>query len=427
MRSCPSWFGPPSTASTPQIGANSADRAGAPNPRNGNDVATHGWEPVTGEHAWLLAVGTMAVSIVLSVALFLTKVIRWRLARARAQRRALYIGALGEMLARGVQTDDVRRWAKDPVFIEVVVEYMQTVAGDERDRLERIVGLGDIRPRLASRLLSANPGTRLGAASSLAVLADRTVGWVLLIALRDRLPEVRIQAASGLSSIKSVVAIPRLIDLLENDDAWVSARIADQLVHYGSEAVPHLLDAVRRGATTGALKPATVQLITRVLGLVGDLRACPVLRPLLDHTVPEIRIAAASALGSAGTVDAVKPLIRSLRDPDWRVRARAAAALGTFSAPASVRPLFIALDDGSWWVRQNAAEALTEIPGGREALVDAISYGSAGAREASITQLGLSGSIRAARDRLERGEADPLEQRLISLIDRIGQKVRHAS
>jgi HEAT repeat protein len=253
------------------------------------------------------------------------------------------------------------------------------------------------------------------------------VEWVLLIALRDTLPEVRIQAASGLSAIKAVAAIPRMIDLLQHDDPWVSARIADQLVQYGPEAVPLLLDALRRGTSTGHLDSDAVQLVTRVLGLIGDLRACPVLRPLLDHTIPEIRITAASALGSAGTVEAVKPLIRSLRDPDWRVRARSAAALATFSDPSSVKPLFGALDDDSWWVRQNTAEALTEIPGGHQALVEAIAHGSDGAREAAVTQLGLSGAIRSARDRVEKGDADPLERRLVSLIDRIDQRVRHAS
>ena len=119
--------------------------------------------------------------------------------------------------------------------------------------------------------------------------------------------------------------------------------------------------------------------------------------------------------------------MRSLRDPDWRVRARSAAALATFSDPSSVRPLALALDDVSWWVRQNAAEALTEIPGGQEALVEAIAQGSDDAREVAITQLGLSGAIRTARDRLARGEADPLERRLVALIDRVGQRVSAAS
>ena len=380
-----------------------------------------------GEQARLLALTTVAVAIVMSFALFVTKVIRWRLARARAHRRATYIGAIGEMIARGVRSDDVRTWGEDPVFVEVVVEYIQTVAGDERDQLEQIISTSDLRARLASQMLSASPNTRLKAAAALSVMANRSVEWVLLLGLRDALPEIRIQAASGLSSIRAMSAVPRLIELLEHDDPWVSARVADQLVQYGPEAVPLLLDAVRRGTSEGALAPTTVQLVSRVLGLIGDLRACSVLRPLLLHAVSEIRIAAASALGSAGTPEAVGPLVRALKDRDWRVRARASASLATFSDPKSVGPLTSALNDESWWVRQNAAESLTEIPGGDTALVRAIADGSDGAREAAITQLGLSGTIRAAREKVELGVATPLQSRLVDLVDRMGHLIEQAS
>jgi HEAT repeat protein len=248
-------------------------------------------------------------------------------------------------------------------------------------------------------------------------MTDRTVEWVLLAALRDVLPEVRIQAASGLSSIRSIAAVPRLIDVLRHDEPWVSARVADQLVRYGPDAVPLLLQALRHGTEDGPLDSASMQLVSRVLGLIGDLRACSVLRERLRDPIPEVRIAAASALGSSGTISAVPDLLDSLRDDDWRVRARAASSLATFSHPDSLRPLADAVEDESWWVRQNAAEALTEIPGGFAALVDVIESGSEPAREAAVTHLGLSGAIRSARDRTERGDNEPWERRLIELVD----------
>jgi HEAT repeat protein len=240
---------------------------------------------------------------------------------------------------------------------------------------------------------------------------------VLLAGLRDVLPEVRIQAASGLASIRSTLAIPRLIDILQRDEPWVAARIADQLVHYGSDAVPHLIDALRRGTDEGPLRTSAMQLVSRVLGLIGDMRACPVLRERLLDPEPEVRIAAASALGSAGTMSAVTPLLDALNDPDWRVRARAASSLATFSHPVALKPLAASLEDASWWVRQNAAEALTEIPGGFAALVNVIESGSAPAREAAVTHLGLSGAIRAARARVAEEANEPWERRLVDLVD----------
>ncbi len=378
-----------------------------------------------GEQATLLVAATALAAAALSCALFVVKVVRWRRGRARALRRAQYIGALGEMIARGVHADDVHLWARDPTFVEVVVEYLLVVAGGERERLEEIIRLADLRARLSAGMLSPYPSVRLRSAAALSVMADQTVEWALRHGLRDVLPEVRIQAASGLAAIGATSAIPSLLELLESDEPWVSARIADQLVRFGPVAVPLLLDGLRRGTDNGALSSATVQMVSRVLGLIGDLRACPVLRPMLASTVPEVRIAAASALGSAGTPEAVPALMKSLHDPDWRVRARAAASLAMFSDPASVQPLSIALRDESWWVRQNAAEALTEIPGGTEALIDAISGHHQGAREAAVGQLGLSGAIRAARDRVDRGVADPLDARLVRLVDVL--EVRRAS
>lgn len=391
------------------------------------DAATHGRDFVTAEHARLLALGTAATTAVLSLALFTIKVIRWRRAHRRAMRRALYIGAIGEMIARGVKADDIEVWADDWTFVEVIVEYIQVVGGDERERLEEIIRLADLRPRLADRMITRSSSRRLRAAAALEVMADRSIEWVLLRGLRDPLPEIRIQCASGLSSIGAMSAIPGLIGLLERDEPWVAARVADQLVQYGPEAVPLLIDTLRRGTADGGLEPSTTQLVVRVLGIIGDLRSCPMLRHLLTHPVPDIRLAAASALGRAGTMDAVEPLILALEDPDWRVKARSAAALATFSDPGAVEPLARALDEDSWWVRQNAAEALREMPGGLEALVDAIETGTERAREASVVQLGLSGTIRAARDREERQEATPIETRLVGLLDGLIASERRAS
>jgi HEAT repeat protein len=362
---------------------------------------------------------TAATAAVLAVALLTVKLVHWRLQRSAAVRRAHYVGAVGEILARGLRPAGASAWAEDPIFQEVLLEYVDLVAGAERARLEDLVEELDLRTVLVRRLRRSRLlGKRLDAASRLAVLATPGLEPILLETLADRSPDVRGEAARGLARLRSERALPVLIDLLTGERPWDAARIADRLVEYGPVAVPALSARLRSQLEEASPPVEAARLVVRVLGLIGDLSACPALLPLLHHPHPELRIAAASALGRAGTLDAVDPLLAALGDPDWRVRARAAASLATFSDPRSVEPLGRALSDPGWWVRQNAAESLTELPGGLERLVAAVEGPDRFAADAALLQLGLKGAVRAARTRAEQGHPTELDVRLLGALDR---------
>ncbi len=87
----------------------------------------------------------------------------------------------------------------------------------------------------------------------------------------------------------------------------------------------------------------------------------------LDADVPELRMAAANALGRIDQSDAVGKLADCFDDPDPRVRARAARACGKIGDPRAASALEGLLTDGSADVRREAAEALGSI-GNRQAL-----------------------------------------------------------
>ncbi len=87
----------------------------------------------------------------------------------------------------------------------------------------------------------------------------------------------------------------------------------------------------------------------------------------LDAGVPELRMAAANALGELEESDAVPKLTDRFNDSDPRVRARAARACGNIGDPRATDPLEGLLSDQYAGVRREAAEALGRI-GNRQAL-----------------------------------------------------------
>jgi HEAT repeat protein len=126
---------------------------------------------------------------------------------------------------------------------------------------------------------------------------------------------------------------------------------------------------------------------SRVLGLIGDLEAEPLLIRLTSSAQMEWRLAAVSALGRVGTDAARGAMLGALADGAWEVRARAVrslAALADETVGSSVAEL---LTDPEWWVRQNAAETLAEIPGGVAHLLAALDSPDKFAADSALNQL----------------------------------------
>ena len=365
-----------------------------------------------------LAMGTAVLSVALSVVLFVVKLHHWRRARILGVRRAQYIAAVGEIVARGIDQGFERGWAQDPLFHDVLLQYVDVVAGDEREQLERLISAIDLRYRLVIQLKSSRrTSQRMAAAGYLAVIASPEIEWALIEALESPNAEIRIQAAGGLAKIKSEAAIPQLVHMLLTDTPWVAARIADQLVAYGPVAVPYLMENVRDEYRGHLVDPRILAAAVRILGMIGDLKAAPAIEPLLEHPDREVRVAAAAALGSAGTGHSIPPLLSVLEDSEWEVRASAASALAAFSDASATEPVAKLLTDRSWWVRQNAAAALMELLGGLDALIAALEGDDAYGRDAALQQLGLNGQIRAARTAVSDGVATEQQLRLVAAVD----------
>lgn len=170
-------------------------------------------------------------------------------------------------------------------------------------------------------------------------------------------PEVRKRAAGILGRLgdhddrRDIVSA--LVQAAQADEAdEVVAAAIDSLDELGQDALEQLLTSM-----------ANVEFEE---GAADWVKAKAFLQAL-DAEVPELRMAAANALGALGEPDAVPKLAECFEDSDPRVRARAARACGEIGDARATDSLQGLLKDPTAGVRLEAADALGRI-GNRQAL-----------------------------------------------------------
>lgn len=141
-------------------------------------------------------------------------------------------------------------------------------------------------------------------------------------------------------------AVDALVSTAETAEGAVAAAAIDGLASLGPAAIEELvislsgLDVDRDGA---------------------DWKKAQAFVRALSAETPELRMAAANALGRLEAADAVDPLTDAFDDSDHRVRARAARACGLTADPRATTPLEGLLTDANATVRREAADALGMI------------------------------------------------------------------
>src|SRR6056297_3658736 len=168
--------------------------------------------------------------------------------------------------------------------------------------------------------------------------------------------------------------------LLESDSTAVrvrSGKLLGEVADEGdTESVETLVsvsvtddeDEVRAAAVEGLDKigsDAVEQLLVKITGSKiqegADWATAKKFANALSSEVPELRMAAASALGKLGETSAVPALVDALTDENPQVRVRAAAALAQLDHPKAVPALIERLSDPDGEVRMEAAVALASI------------------------------------------------------------------
>jgi HEAT repeat protein len=238
-------------------------------------------------------------------------------------------------------------------------------AADEHVRRVALLELADqgepdAVPRIVDLLYRDPSATvRQEAARVLAEWEQDDVVEGLCAALLDTHEAVRRAAAQSLSELKDPRSALTLLKWAGRPEPFVRASVLRGLRELrcpeAFTAAYHALDE-----TTPAVRLEAVN----VLGWLKDARALPPLthRVTFDPE-PEVRRAAASALGFASSEDdaVASALLGALADGAWQVREQAAATLGKLGVPSAAEPLIAALEDSYWQVRQSAVRALGRL------------------------------------------------------------------
>lgn len=195
---------------------------------------------------------------------------------------------------------------------------------------------------------------------------------------------VRRRAADALGEIatpRDDAVVEALISAaVEGSDYQVTAAAVDALDEIGGPALDRLLARVVDGDSQpdSGLPAATY-------------------KQVLDHEMPELRMAAANAVGRAGVTEAVPTLLERIADEDRRVRRRAVRAAGRVGDSRAVERLATTSREASPPVRRETAIALGEIGGPRalDALIPLLRDDDAKVRLAAVKALGGFGSATA--------------------------------
>lgn len=226
----------------------------------------------------------------------------------------------------------------------------------------------------------------------------------------------------------AAIAVPALIDLLQDADAVIRVTVIDSLCKIGSEVetIPALIGALQdesayiRAHAAFGLGCFREKAVFAVDALVCSLtdhdelvranaaealakigkpahRATPALIEVLGDRNGKVRAKAIFALASIATdTDIVPSLINTSSDNDSRVRAAAAEAFGCVlgcTCTDCVIALTLSLNDPDQYVRINAAKSLikigVQIPASMDTLMQILTTSQVKIRTTTVLNLGI--------------------------------------
>ena len=271
--------------------------------------------------------------------------------------------------------------------------------GDASTRLqfaEALAKLGDERATSTLRelLVKGELPTRLVAAKNLATLGDHAGLSVMQQGARAKTPGTRMLAAEALGAVADRAALPALAAILGDADKLVRATSAESIARILAlmptkllrRSQDWLLAALAQGdwstrhaavGVSGEMDPelaiellgwafrdkdarVRVAAIRRLARLGGkSAKARRIIRAALGDQAPEVRAAAAMAMGSVGDADAKRDLSRAVWDKNKGVGMAAAGQLLAMGDTTHLRALKGATKSKSAVTRARAIEALS--------------------------------------------------------------------
>ncbi len=205
--------------------------------------------------------------------------------------------------------------------------------------------------------------------------------------LNSESPAVRARAAKLLGEVVAE-------DDIESVETLVSVVVTDENEDVRSAAIDGL-DEIGSGAVE--------QLLVKITGTQiqqgADWATAKRFAKALSSEIPELRMAAANALGQLGEPSAVPALINSLADDNPQVRIRACSSLAVIGHSRAVPALIELLSDANGQVRHEAAVSLASIGDDQAlyALLNMLDDENPSIRRIAASSLGQAGSVRAVQ------------------------------
>ena len=241
------------------------------------------------------------------------------------------------------------------------------------------------RAKISSRVLKnlscADVSKRRAAAEALADADERAI-YPLIQALRDTHPGVQDAATRSLISIGGEVTAWMVLPLLR-EEAFFRNTAMVILKEIGSSALHHLPPLLRD--KDDDVRKFAIELISDGGGREYEEL---LVERLKEDTNPNVRGAAAKALGDLGCRAALPHLVEALKDMEW-VRFIVLQSLCGLGDEKVVEPILSLLEDPSPATRRSAIEALGAIgsPKAGEALLSHLE--KAGEYDRPVALMGL--------------------------------------
>ncbi|MGQ0761796.1 MAG: HEAT repeat domain-containing protein [Acidobacteriota bacterium] len=206
------------------------------------------------------------------------------------------------------------------------------------------------------------------------------------------------EANKALKSMASI-AIPLLIEALDNADSYTSHHLKDAFEFIGDAAVDPLIAELAR--------PSIHIAVLEALGRIKSPRSVPVLIGLLKHKDAYVRAGAADALGVIADPRAIEPIRPLLKDSDAEVRRSAVLALGELKDAVSVDEIAAFGSDVDDQMKYAVGDALSSInsPRAIEHLMAAAQRG-----DLAVVSTGFKVYLRRPTPALTRTLIEALEQ-----------------
>jgi HEAT repeat protein len=309
-----------------------------------------------------------------SLILILLLVARRSYLARQAKARDLLVRRLRPLAIAFVESDDPAsapdlHGPEAEIFASLLGGYARLLRGAAWERIAAYFeATGGVDEQL-ERLRSRRAWRRATAAFTLGDMCSRRAAPELLVALGDRVRDVRMAAARSLGRLGAVEAIEPLI--ASSLSGGVPRDVGGlALLDVGPKAVPRLI------ALSGNVEPAVRSDAVELIGLLGEAGHE---EPLLEHLsdpAADVRAASATALGRLGAGEARDALVHALGDRVPDVRAAAADALGQIGGRRAADALLPVARADAFEPARAAARALARID--PERVVQAASEPDAG-------------------------------------------------